>query len=121
MESGLYDLSGYDALQLRVRGDGRRFIANLSAPSIGRKDDIWQAFAFTRGGPEWEDITVRPQQSSKINVHAHVAMIYHPHSITRLFHIIYSTSVCTCILIYMIVCWCCLIIMCVALSTATLL
>ena len=59
MESGLYDVSGYDALQLRVRGDGRRFIANLSAPSIGRKDDIWQAFVFTRGGPEWEDITVR--------------------------------------------------------------
>ena len=58
MESGLYDLSGYDALQLRVRGDGRRFIANLSAPSMGRKDDIWQAFVFTRGGPEWEDITV---------------------------------------------------------------
>ena len=59
MESGLYDVSGYDALQLRVRGDGRRFIANLSAPSMGRKDDIWQSFVFTRGGPEWEDITVR--------------------------------------------------------------
>jgi NADH dehydrogenase [ubiquinone] 1 alpha subcomplex assembly factor 1 len=58
MESGLYDLSGYDALQLRVRGDGRRFIANLSAPSIGRKDDIWQAFVFTRGGPEWENVTL---------------------------------------------------------------
>ena len=59
MESGLYDLSGYDALQLRVRGDGRRFIANLSAPSWARKDDIWQTFVFTRGGPDWEDITVR--------------------------------------------------------------
>ena len=59
MESGLYDVSGYDALQLRVRGDGRRFIANLSAPSMGRRDDIWQTFVFTRGGPEWEDITVR--------------------------------------------------------------
>ena len=58
MESGLYDLSGYDALQLRVRGDGRRFIANLSSPSMGRKDDIWQTFVFTRGGPEWEDIMV---------------------------------------------------------------
>ena len=61
MESGLYDVSGYDALQLRVRGDGRRFIANVSAPGMGRKDDIWQAFVFTRGGPEWEDITVSSQ------------------------------------------------------------
>ena len=59
MESGLYDVSGYDALQLRVRGDGRRFIANVGAPSMARQDDIWQAFVFTRGGPEWEDISVR--------------------------------------------------------------
>ena len=58
MESLLYDLSSYDALQLRVRGDGRRLIANLSAPSIGRKDDIWQMFVFPRGGPEWENILV---------------------------------------------------------------
>lgn len=58
MESGLFDLAWYDALHLRVRGDGRRFIANISAPSMGRKDDIWQSFVFTRGGPEWEDITV---------------------------------------------------------------
>ena len=63
MESGLYDVSGYDALQLRVRGDGRRFIANLSAPSMGRRDDVWQTFVFTRGGPEWEDITVRTTHS----------------------------------------------------------
>lgn len=68
MESGLYDVSGYDALELRLRGDGRRFIANVSAPSMGRKDDIWQTFVFTRGGPEWEDITVRTPKAEALCV-----------------------------------------------------
>ena len=49
-------MSGYDALQVCVRGDGRRFIANLSAPGTARKDDVWQCFVFTRGGPEWENL-----------------------------------------------------------------
>ncbi len=52
------NLSEYDAFQLRVRGDGRRFIANVQAPQMARKDDVWQCFVFTRGGPEWEDIRV---------------------------------------------------------------
>ena len=51
-------MSGYDALRVCVRGDGRRFIANLSAPGMARKDDVWQCFVFTRGGPEWENIVV---------------------------------------------------------------
>ena len=59
MASGRINVSGYDALQLWVRGDGRRFIANLSAPSMARKDDVWQCLVFTRGGPEWEKIVVR--------------------------------------------------------------
>ena len=70
MESGLYDISGYDALHLRVRGDGRRFIANLSAPSMGRKDDIWQCFVYTRGGPEWEDLIVSRKTPSLKLMHA---------------------------------------------------
>lgn len=41
-----------------MRGDGRRFIANLRSPTLARKDELWQHFVFTRGGPEWEDITV---------------------------------------------------------------
>lgn len=57
-EKESFDLSEYDAFQIRVRGDGRRFIANIGAPGLGRKDDVWQCFVFTRGGPEWENITV---------------------------------------------------------------
>ena len=57
-EKSRLDLSEYDAFELRVRGDGRRFIANIGAPSLARKDDIWQCFVYTRGGPEWENIQV---------------------------------------------------------------
>lgn len=55
---GTIDLSEYDEFELRVRGDGRRFIANLQYPGLARKDDVWQCFVFTRGGPEWEAIRV---------------------------------------------------------------
>ena len=57
-ESGRFDLSDFDAFELRVRGDGRRFITNLQAPGMARRDDLWQCFMFTRGGPEWENIRV---------------------------------------------------------------
>ena len=57
-EKSRLDLSKYDAFELRIRGDGRRFIANIGAPSLARKDDIWQCFVYTRGGPEWENIQV---------------------------------------------------------------
>ena len=46
-----------------MRGDGRRFIANLQSPGLARKDDLWQCFLFTRGGPEWESIRVRGEYS----------------------------------------------------------
>lgn len=61
--SGRLDVSGFDAFQLRVRGDGRRFIANLRSPSLARKDELWQQFVFTRGGPEWESIRVSYTQT----------------------------------------------------------
>ena len=57
-DKGKIDISEYDAFELRVRGDGRRFIANVTAPTLGRKDDVWQCFVYTRGGPEWENIRV---------------------------------------------------------------
>ena len=57
-ESDKTDLSEYHAFELCVRSDGRRFIANVGAPNLGRKDDVWQSFLFPRGGPEWEKITV---------------------------------------------------------------
>ena len=56
--SGTVDLSEYDEFEIKVKGDGRRFIANLQYPSLARKDDVWQCFVFTRGGPEWEAIRV---------------------------------------------------------------
>ena len=67
-EKDSFDLSEYDAFQLRVRGDGRRFMANLGAPGLGRKDDVWQCFVFTRGGPEWENITVRSHKHCNISL-----------------------------------------------------
>ena len=50
------DMSVFDAFQLRVRGDGRKYMVNVQSPGLARKDDIWQCFLFTRGGPEWENI-----------------------------------------------------------------
>lgn len=57
-ESDHYDVSEYDAFELRVRGDGRRFIVNIGAPGLARKDDLWQCFLYTKGGPDWENIRV---------------------------------------------------------------
>ncbi|XP_065832761.1 complex I intermediate-associated protein 30, mitochondrial-like [Oscarella lobularis] len=53
----LYDFSQYDALEFRLRGDGRKYIVNLQIESY-RRDDLWQAFLYTRGGPFWEKIQV---------------------------------------------------------------
>ncbi|XP_003387001.1 PREDICTED: complex I intermediate-associated protein 30, mitochondrial-like [Amphimedon queenslandica] len=51
------DVSEFDAFEIRVRGDGRKFFANIHAPGLAtRADNLWQYFIFTRGGPEWEDI-----------------------------------------------------------------
>ena len=54
------DLSRFDGIEIRVRGDGRRFIANLQpAPGLVKQDDVWQSYVITRGGPQWENIMVR--------------------------------------------------------------
>ena len=57
-DNGCFDLSPYDALRLRVRGDGRKFVVNIQCQSLVKPTDVWQFFMFTRGGPYWEDITV---------------------------------------------------------------
>ena len=57
-DHGCFDVSDYDALRLRVRGDGRKFFVNIQNKSIVKDTDVWQFFMFTRGGPHWEDITV---------------------------------------------------------------
>ena len=56
------DVSEYNALELRVRGDGRRFFVNLQCSNMTRTVDVWQYFLFTRGGPEWENIRVINKQ-----------------------------------------------------------
>lgn len=65
-ESGKYDISEYDGLKFRVRGDGRKFTVNIQSLSLARQDDVWQSFMFTRGGPEWEDIKVRVKRFSLV-------------------------------------------------------
>lgn len=52
------DLSEFDAIEFRVRGDGRAYMVNLQHQTF-RPDDLFQAFMFTRGGPDWENIRVR--------------------------------------------------------------
>ena len=53
------DVSEFNAFEIRVRGDGRKFFANIQSPGLAsRKENVWQYFIFTRGGPEWENIIV---------------------------------------------------------------
>lgn len=46
------DVEGYDALAFCVRGDGRKYIANLRTANwiVGEDNshDVWQAFVFAR-------------------------------------------------------------------------
>jgi NADH dehydrogenase [ubiquinone] 1 alpha subcomplex assembly factor 1 len=51
----LFDLSEYDGLEFRVRGDGRKFTVNVQTEDY-IKEDLYQAFLITRGGPFWEEI-----------------------------------------------------------------
>eukprot|EP00951_Prasinocladus_malaysianus_P039560 scaffold444737_cov47-Prasinocladus_malaysianus.AAC.2 len=61
MVTGDYtDLEGFESLTYRVRGDGRKYIANLRTDNwlLGEQsDDAWQAFLHTRNG-EWEEIEI---------------------------------------------------------------
>ncbi len=50
-EQNLIDLSDHDSLVFRVRGDGRKYIANIRTENwivSGKSADIWQAFLFAR-------------------------------------------------------------------------
>ena len=48
------DLEDFDNLVLRVKGDGRKYIASMRTEDwimSERDDDVWQAFIFARCTP----------------------------------------------------------------------
>ena len=59
------DLTSFNKLTLRVRGDGRGYIVNLKTNLhfAEMHQDLWSYMFFTRGGPYWQDISVSKLQS----------------------------------------------------------
>uniref|UniRef100_UPI00398F295C complex I intermediate-associated protein 30, mitochondrial n=1 Tax=Pristiophorus japonicus TaxID=55135 RepID=UPI00398F295C len=55
-----HDLSNFNTLHLRVRGDGRPWMVNVSSEMYftHQKDDLYNYFLFTRGGPYWQDVKI---------------------------------------------------------------
>ncbi|CAB4012423.1 Hypothetical predicted protein [Paramuricea clavata] len=51
------DVTSYDVMQLRLRGDGRTYMVSIQPPGYNT-DDMYQAFIYTRGGPFWEEVTI---------------------------------------------------------------
>ncbi|XP_075963958.1 complex I intermediate-associated protein 30, mitochondrial isoform X1 [Anarhichas minor] len=54
------DLSSFNTLHLRVRGDGRPWMVNIATETYfsHQKDDIYNYFLYTRGGPYWQDVKI---------------------------------------------------------------
>lgn len=54
------DLSPFNVLRMRVRGDGRAYMVNLMIKGYftDSHDDVWSYFMFTKGGPYWQDISI---------------------------------------------------------------
>ncbi|XP_076013858.1 complex I intermediate-associated protein 30, mitochondrial [Genypterus blacodes] len=55
-----FDLSNFNSLHLRVRGDGRPWMINIAAETYftHTKDDVYSYFLYTRGGPYWQDVKI---------------------------------------------------------------
>ncbi|XP_071478667.1 complex I intermediate-associated protein 30, mitochondrial-like [Diadema antillarum] len=55
-----FDLSPFNVLRMRVRGDGRAYMVNLIIKGYftDTHDDVWSYFMFTRGGPYWQDVSI---------------------------------------------------------------
>ncbi|XP_033844698.1 complex I intermediate-associated protein 30, mitochondrial [Periophthalmus magnuspinnatus] len=53
-----FDWTSFNTLHLRVRGDGRPWMINISCETFfaHQKDDIYNYFLYTRGGPYWQDV-----------------------------------------------------------------
>ncbi|XP_077587675.1 complex I intermediate-associated protein 30, mitochondrial [Stigmatopora nigra] len=55
-----FDWTSFNTLHLRVRGDGRPWMINLAAETYfsHQKDDVYNYFLYTRGGPYWQDVKI---------------------------------------------------------------
>lgn len=55
-----FDWSSFNTLHLRIRGDGRPWMVNISAETYfsHQRDDMYSYFLYTRGGPYWQDVKV---------------------------------------------------------------
>ncbi|KAG7509717.1 hypothetical protein JOB18_002864 [Solea senegalensis] len=55
-----HDWTSFNCLHLRVRGDGRPWMINIAGENYFsyRKDDIYNYFLHTRGGPYWQDVKI---------------------------------------------------------------
>ncbi|XP_061825009.1 complex I intermediate-associated protein 30, mitochondrial [Nerophis lumbriciformis] len=55
-----YDWTSFNTLYLRVRGDGRPWMINIAAETYfsHQKDDLYNYFLYTRGGPYWQDVKI---------------------------------------------------------------
>lgn len=56
-EDQTYNLSNMDAIEVKLRGDGRTYICNIHCESH-QKEDMHQAFIYTQGGSQWETIKI---------------------------------------------------------------
>ncbi|XP_051946633.1 complex I intermediate-associated protein 30, mitochondrial-like [Xyrauchen texanus] len=54
------DWSNFNTLHMRIRGDGRPWMVNISAETYfsHQRDDIYSYFLYTRGGPFWQDVKI---------------------------------------------------------------
>ncbi|XP_007883046.1 complex I intermediate-associated protein 30, mitochondrial [Callorhinchus milii] len=55
-----HDWSSFNTLHLCVRGDGRPWMVNISSAMFfsHHKDDLYNYFLFTRGGPYWQHVKI---------------------------------------------------------------
>lgn len=54
------DLTPFNMLHLRIKGDGRAYMVNIYTHSYFSltHDDVWSYFMFTRGGPYWQTVNI---------------------------------------------------------------
>lgn len=60
------DWSQYNHIVMRVRGDGRSYVLNLSTAGFYdiTWNDVYHYIIFTRGGPYWQFIKVKAQKNT---------------------------------------------------------